>query len=112
LQLDSAPDGCGDLHKTYGSENVFHYIYAVFHSPTYRSRYAEFLQIDFPRPPLTRDVALFRSLCALGKELVALHLMERLPKLETRYPEVGDNTVDTVRYSEPANGAPGRVWIN
>ena len=81
------PDGCGDLRKTFGSEGVFHYIYAVFHSPTYRSRYAEFLKIDFPRLPLTRDVALFRSLCALGKELVALlHLMERLPKLETRYP--------------------------
>ena len=27
--------------------------YAVFHSPTYRTRYAEFLKIDFPRLPLT-----------------------------------------------------------
>lgn len=103
------PDGCGDLRKTYGPEDVFHYIYiyAVFHSPTYRSRYAEFLTIDFPRLPLMRDVALFLSLCALGKELMALHLMERLPKLETRYPEVGDNTVDTVRYSEPAKRRTG-----
>jgi len=75
--------------------------FAMLHSLTYCSRYAEFLKIDFPRLPLTRDVALFRSLCALGKELVALHLMEQLPELETRYPEAGDNTVDTVRYSEP-----------
>ena len=112
LQLDFVPDGCGDLRKTFGPEDVFHYAYAVFHSPTYRRRYAEFLKGDFPRLPLTREVALFCSLCALGKELVALHLMERLPKLETRYPEAGDNTVDAVRYSEPANGAPGRVWIN
>ncbi len=112
LQLDFVLDGCGDLRKTFGPEDVFHYAYAVFHSPVYRSRYAEFLKIDFPRLPLTRDVALFRNLCALGKELVALHLMEQLPKLETRYPEAGDNTVDAVRYSEPANGAPGRVWIN
>ena len=112
LQLDFVQDGYGDLRKTFGPEDVFHYAYAVFHSPTYRSRYAEFLKIDFPRLPLTRDVALFRSLCALGKELVALHLMEQLPKLETRYPEAGDNTVDAVRYTEPANDVPGRVWIN
>ena len=112
LQLDFVPDGCGDLRKTYGPEDVFHYAYAVFHAPTYRSRYAEFLKGDFPRLPLTRDVALFRSLCALGKELVALHLMEQLPKLETRYPEAGDNTVDAVRYTEPGNGVHGRAWIN
>ncbi|MDO9103002.1 MAG: type ISP restriction/modification enzyme [Candidatus Nitrotoga sp.] len=112
LKLIFVPDGYGDLRKTYGPEDVFHYAYAVFHSPTYRSRYAEFLKGDFPRLPLTRDVVLFRSLCALGKELVALHLMEQLPKLETRYPEAGDNTVDAVRYTEPANGTPGRMWIN
>jgi len=100
---------------------VFHYAYAVFHSPNYRSRYAEFLKMDFPRLPLTRDVALFRSLCASGKELVALHLMEQLPKLETSYPVAGDNMVDNVRYTEPSPPAPpppagegskGRVWIN
>ncbi|MEP7344406.1 MAG: type ISP restriction/modification enzyme, partial [Gemmatimonadaceae bacterium] len=34
-------------------EDIFHYAYAVFHSPGYRSRYAEFLKIDFPRLPLT-----------------------------------------------------------
>ncbi|MBI5437622.1 MAG: hypothetical protein HY936_01480 [Nitrosomonadales bacterium] len=55
LQLGFVPDGCGDLRKTFGPENVFHYAYAVFHSPTYRSRYAEFLKIDFPRLPLTRN---------------------------------------------------------
>lgn len=112
LQLNFVQNGCGDLEKTFGPEDVFHYAYAVFHSPIYCSRYAEFLKIDFPRLPLTRDVALLRSLCALGKELVALHLMEKLPKLETRYPEAGDNTVDSLRYSEPENGVQGRVWIN
>lgn len=112
LQLDFMQDGCGDLRKTFGPEDVFHYAYAVFHSPAYRNRYAESLKIDFPRLPLTRDVARFRSLCALGKELVALHLMEQLPKSETRYPVAGDNTVDAVRYTEPASGVPGRVWIN
>jgi len=112
LQLNFVQDGYGDLKKTFGPEDVFHYAYAVFHSPIYRSRYAEFLKRDFPRLPLTRDVELFRNLCTLGKELVALHLMEKIPKLETHYPEAGDNTVGVVRYSEPANNVPGRVWIN
>jgi len=112
LQLSFVPDGCGDLRQTFGPEDIFHYAYAVFHSPAYRSRYAQFLKIDFPRLPLTSDVALFRSLSAMGQELVALHLMEQLPARQTRYPMAGDNTVENVRYTEPADGVPGRVWIN
>lgn len=61
-------------------EDVFHYTYAVFHSPCYRSRYAEFLKIDFPRLPLTGNLELFRALAQLGGDLVALHLLES-PKL-------------------------------
>ena len=63
-------------------EDLFHYIYAVLHAPTYRSRYAEFLRIDFPRMPLTGDRALFRTLAAKGAELVAYHLLEA-PALAT-----------------------------
>lgn len=112
LKLDFVPDGCGDLTSTFGPEDVFHYAYAVFHSPAYRSRYAPFLKIDFPRLPLTGDMALFRSLCVWGTELVALHLMEQLPQLKTRYPVAGDNTVDNVRYTEPIDSVPGCVWVN
>ena len=80
LGLSFVSDGKGDLKKTFGPEDVFNYIYAVFHSPTYRTRYAEFLKSDFPRVPLTSDVKQFRVLCGLGAELVALHLLES-PKL-------------------------------
>ena len=57
-------------------EDIFHYAYAVFHSPSYRTRYAEFLKIDFPRLPLTSSLELFRELARLGGELVTLHLVE------------------------------------
>ena len=57
-------------------EDIFHYTYAVFHSPGYRSRYAEFLKIDFPRLPLTENLELFRALARFGGELTALHLLE------------------------------------
>ena len=48
----------------------------MFHSPGYRSRYAEFLKIDFPRLPLTGTLPLFHALARLGGELTALHLLE------------------------------------
>ena len=96
----------------FGPEDVFYYAYAVFHSPTYRERYAEFLKIDFPRLPLTSDVALFAALVKLGAELVSLHLMKS-PKLAdymTTYDIEGENVV--------ARGYPkyiekgGKVYIN
>jgi predicted helicase len=100
---------------TFCPEDIFHYIYAVLHSPTYRQRYAEFLIIDFPRVPLTSDLNLFRILCQLGEELVGLHLLEKIPKPFAMYPIPGDNIVEKPRYTEPKNGSllhSGRVWIN
>ncbi|MDE2636520.1 MAG: N-6 DNA methylase [Chloroflexota bacterium] len=79
----------------FGPEDVFYYAYAVFHSPTYRERYAEFLKIDFPRLPLTADVDLFAALVKLGAELVSLHLMKSLTlsKFITTFDTEGDNEV-------------------
>ena len=57
----NAPD------DTFGPEDILHYAYAVFHSPTYRERYAEFLKIDFPRLPLTSDRELFKALAEMAR---------------------------------------------
>ena len=100
--------------ETFGPEDVFAYMYAVFHSPTYRTRYAEFLKIDFPRLPLTSDAELFRAMCNTGNELVALHLLEKEPSHLPTYPVAGANEVEQVRYTAPgeAGANKGRVWIN
>jgi predicted helicase len=98
------------LPKGITPEDIFNYAYAVFHSPTYRTRYAELLKIDFPRLPLTGDVKLFRTLMVKGAELAALHLMES-PKLEsliTAFPVKGSDEVAKVQYTEDEQ----RVWIN
>jgi|SRR5579863_87538 len=110
LGLTFVPDGRGNLQSTFGPEDVFNYIYAVFHSPTYRTRYAEFLKSDFPRLPLTSDRDLFAELAQKGAELVALHLMEspRLDNLITTFPEKGSNVVERVTYVP----ATQRVSIN
>ena len=106
--LDFIPEGTGDLKTTFGPEDVFHYIYAVLHSPEYRRRYADFLKSDFPRVPPTNCAALFESLASLGKRLTALHLMEADDGEAPVFPVVGDNRVEKVRYAPPQK----RVWIN
>jgi len=69
IRLDFVSDGFGDLDKTFGPEDIFHYIYAVFYSPGYRERYAEFLKIDFPRVPWPKGKKIFVELCKVGDEL-------------------------------------------
>lgn len=118
LGMAFIPDGHGDREATFGPEDVFDYLYAVFHSPTYRSRYAEFLKSDFPRLPLTSQPDLFRALCALGGEIVSLHLMEKKGPATVTYPiplpksDSAKDTVEAVRYAEPTSSEPGRVYIN
>jgi len=110
LALTFVGDDKGDFKETFGPEDIFNYVYAVFHSPTYRTRYAEFLKIDFPRLPLTSDKELFKSLAAKGAELVSLHLMESpaLDSFITSYPVGGSHVVKKVRYEETTQ----RVYIN
>ncbi len=123
LGLKFNSDGKGDLKETFGPEDIFNYAYAVFHSPTYRSLYAEFLKTDFPRLPLTSDRELFKALVTKGAELVSLHLMEslKLNSLITKYPIPGPNQVETVAYdkdnqrvyinkSQHFEGVPPEVW--
>lgn len=115
LGMQFITDGRGDLETTFGPEDVFHYAYAVFHCPTYRARYAEFLKIDFPRLPLTSDKALFRALCEYGAQLVDLHLMRGAAiKLITGFHGDGDNLVANgyPKYTEPTAETAGRVHIN
>jgi len=100
-------------------EDVFHYAYAIFHAPTYRTRYAPFLKTDFPRLPLPPNADAFQTLAALGSKLVALHLLEdpALAKHGIGFPIAGDHTVqkmkDAARYTPPAQGGTkGRVKLN
>jgi predicted helicase len=108
-------------------EKIFYYIYSIFHSPAYRTRYAELLKIDYPRIPFTSDDKLFCRLAFYGKELVSFHLMKSL-KLDTfitKFVEVeGGRTVDPgyPKYDENSScvlinkkgdkfaGVPKAVW--
>ena len=91
-------------------EKIFYYAYAIFHSPTYRQRYAEFLKIDFPRLPLTKNDQLFNHLVTQGEQLVNLHLLksDEFNQLTTTYEGEGDNQVSQVIYNDQLQ----RVYIN
>ena len=112
LNLKFISDGKGDRQTTFAPEDIFNYIYAIFHSPTYRDRYAEFLKIDFPRVPLTSQPQLFWQLANLGDELVQIHLMKTKLEENVGFPVVGDNIIEKVSYTEPTTEQNGRVYIN
>lgn len=88
-------------------QDLFDYIYAVLHSPSYRERYKEFLKIDFPRIPYPTDWEKFRDLAEKGEKLRQLHLMEDLPtKTGVTFPVAGSLQVDCYRWQD------NRVYIN
>jgi predicted helicase len=89
-------------------EEIFYYIYAILYSNTYRTKYAEFLKIDFPRVPFTKDYKLFKKVGGYGERLVSLHLLKS-PELDppmARFRGSGDNRVDRPRYESNS------VYIN
>ena len=89
-------------------EQIFFYIYAVLHSNIYRTKYAEFLKIDFPRIPFTKDYKLFKKMGEYGEKLVDVHLLKSsdLEPSIIRFQGKGDYRVEKVRYEK------GKVFIN
>ncbi len=107
-KLGLKPGGDFGLPKGVTPEDIFHYAYAVFHSPGYRARYAEFLKIDFPRLPLTSRLDLFRNLANLGAKVADLHLMDslKLDKLLVTYTGPAKPEVEKITYIQ------GTVWLD
>lgn len=87
-------------------EDIFDYIYGVLHSPAYRTKYKEFLKIDFPRIPYPKDAAEFEHFRRYGQQLRDLHLMHTVPASPVTFPEAGNMVVEQVAYKD------GRVQIN
>ncbi|MBT9144971.1 MAG: hypothetical protein DDT42_00832 [candidate division WS2 bacterium] len=100
------PELVKSLAEAYGKEpspeEILYYIYAILYSNIYRTKYAEFLKIDFPLVPFTRDHNLFIQMVSLGQRLVDLHLLKS-PELDqpiAKYQGEGNNEVEKVKYTE------------
>ncbi|MBW2006029.1 MAG: GIY-YIG nuclease family protein, partial [Deltaproteobacteria bacterium] len=102
------------LTKTYAKmpkpEKIFYYIYAVLYSNTYRIKYADFLKIDFPRIPFTKDYKLFSKMAEYGQSLVELHLLKsiEIDQPIAKFQGKGDERVEKLRYDEKEK----RTYIN
>jgi predicted helicase len=100
-----------NFKKNVTPEEIFYYIYAVLYSNIYRTKYAEFLKIDFPRVPFTKDYKLFIKLGKLGKQLADLHLLkskelDNPAKGGIKFPKDGSNKVEKLKYENE------KVWVN
>jgi predicted helicase len=97
-----------NFKKEVTPEEIFYYIYAVLYSNIYRTKFAEFLKIDFPRIPFTKDYKLFIKLGKLGQQLVDLHLLKSddLNNTISKFHSKGNNKVVKLEYKNE------QVWIN
>lgn len=93
--------------KVISPEEILYYIYAVLYSTDYRSKYAEFLKLDFPRIPFANNYSIFKKMAGLGERLVLLHLLKdyNVPS-PVRFQGKGNNKIDNVEYRDK------KVYIN
>ncbi len=96
-------------------EQIFYYIYGILYSNIYRKKYNEFLKIDFPKIPFTKDTKLFFEVAKIGKEIVDLHLLKslKLKKVIAKFPIstgniLKDNRVEKREYNKKEK----RIYIN
>ena len=101
-------DGRRDLRADYGPQDLFDWIYAVLHSESYRTRYAAFLKSDFARVPIPRSKGLFRALAGLGRELVALQLLEAPKRVKFISSYTGPSPADVGR----VGWSDETVWLD
>ncbi len=85
--------GRGNLDTTFGPEDLLAYIYALFHSPNYREKYAATLRSDFPRIVIPKSPRHFVCLALFGRQLIDLHLL-RIPHSAFRIPHLPDSVAN------------------
>ena len=74
------------------SEDIFYYIYGIFHSFEYRDKYKNNLTKEIPRVPICKN---FKSFLEIGKKLANLHLnFEKLKKVSSIEISYDENNKD------------------
>lgn len=114
-QPNIAPEIFDMLKESFGRtptpEKILYYIYGVFYSNHYRTKYTEFLKFDFPRVPFTKDKDVFNAMAKLGQKLAELHLLKSsvLNRPVSKYEGSGTNdTIDKPIFNEEEK----RIYIN
>ncbi|AHH04267.1 Adenine-specific methyltransferase (plasmid) [Borrelia nietonii YOR] len=78
--------------KEFDAKEILGYIYAVLYSKIYRTKFIEFLKIDFPKIIFVDSVETFEKLSKLGIKLINVHLMKNDSELDSNIGiHIGDN---------------------
>lgn len=101
------------IGKPTSPEDIFDYIYGVLHSPSYRTKYKEFLKVDFPRIPYPASAEEFEHFRLHGNRLRELHLMHAVPESPVTFPYPGTMQVDSLAWEwNIDDGYSGNIYIN
>jgi hypothetical protein len=99
--------GHGDQVASSGPEDVFCWLYALFHAPLYRSHLRGALAQGFPVVLLPVSGEFARAMVNLGMELLDCHLMRGpAPELITRVVGSATGLVEKISYSDET------VWLD
>lgn len=101
------------IGKPTSPEDIFDYIYGVLHSSSYRTKYKEFLKVDFPRIPYPASAEEFEHFRSHGNRLRELHLMHAVPESPVTFPYPGTMQVDSLAWEwNIDDGYSGNIYIN
>jgi len=112
LELNMRPEILAKISEAIGEpvkgEEAFDYVYGVLHDKEYRTKYFDFLKIEYPRIPYPKDKAEYQRYAAIGERLRRLHLMDETLQISliTTFAVVGSNQIEYVKYAD------GKVWVN
>jgi predicted helicase len=107
--------------ETIEREDIFYYIYGLFHSPDYRTRYGDNLSKELPRIPCVQKAADFWAFCKAGHELAELHIgydkVEPCARITVNFasdaPESNEKLyrVEKMRYGKTKGTLTYNTWI-
>ncbi len=106
--------GRGDFTENFGPEDVFAFLYAAFHSKSYRANNADLLRREFPRAPWPSSAAQFQTLSTLGQRLVALHCFPSPLPSTCTLQGAGDGRIGRgfPKFEPVGDNQPGKIAIN
>lgn len=97
-------------------EDVFYYIYGIFHSPEYCERFAENLSKELPRIPCVKKAESFWAFSKAGRSLAELHLnyesVQPYPaRIEGNPTQVSDYRVEKMKYGKKGKDKDPTILI-
>ncbi len=107
-----AEDALGRFHaldETITGDDVFHYVYGLLHSPTYRSEFADDLRKELPHIPIPLTAADFFRTRDIGSKLAEIHVNYALaspyPGVVVEPSTAKDLRVEKMRYPKTRNAS-------